>query len=63
MALSDLRREALAPAKRREPFGRLHVSAALPLLEAIAAGQPGTVPLELEGGGGGPIWCVDLERV
>lgn len=59
--LSDPRREEVAAAKRRERFGPLYVSATLPLLEAVVAGRPGTIPLELEGGGSTRIWCVDLE--
>jgi hypothetical protein len=60
-ALAGLRRDAVSPVKRREPFGALYVAAALPLLERAVLGRPGTVALELEGGADGPVWCVDLE--
>jgi len=60
--LSRLRREAVAPLKRREAFGGLYVSAGLPLLEQIARGRPGAVALELETGGAEPVACVDVER-
>ena len=59
--LSKLRRDSVAPVKRHERFGDLYVSAALPLLERIAAGRPGSVPLELQGQDSGLAWCVDLE--
>jgi hypothetical protein len=59
--LSELRRDAVAPVKRHERFGDLYVSAALPLLERIVLGRPGTVALELEGEGEERVWCVDLE--
>jgi len=62
-SLSGLRRDAVAPVKHHDRFGRLYVAAALPLLERIALGRPGTVPLELEGERAGPVSCVDLELV
>ena len=49
-----------APENSDSHFGPLFISAALPLLERIVLGEPGTVPLELESEGGGPIGCVDL---
>jgi hypothetical protein len=63
-ALSGLRRDAIAPVKRHERFGGLYVAAALPLLERVALGRPGTVALELEADaeGGGRVWCIDVER-
>jgi len=61
--LSGLRRDAVAPVKRHDRFGRLYVAAALPLLERIVLGRPGTVALELEGERPGPVSCVDLELV
>ena len=58
--LSGLRRDAVAPEKRHESFGGLYVSAALPLLERIAMGRPGTIALELEGEEPvGMVGCVD----
>jgi len=59
--LSSPRRADVKPVSQRAPFGGLYVSGALPLLEAIAAGRPGTIPLQVESGDPGPIWCVDLE--
>ena len=59
--LSGLRRAEVAPAKRHERFGSLYVSAALPLLERIVLGRPGTVALEFEADASGPVACVDLE--
>ena len=61
--LSELRRDAIAPLKLDPRFGRLHVSAALPLLERIVVGRPGTVALEFEGESTGAVWCVDVELV
>lgn len=55
------RRADVKPVGPREPFAGLYVSGALPLLEAIAAGRPGTIPLQVESGDPGPVWCVDLE--
>jgi hypothetical protein len=59
--LSGLRRADVKPVPQREPFAGLYVSGALPLLESIAAGRPGTVPLQVESGDPGPVWCLDLE--
>ena len=61
--LSGFRRDAVAPVKNYDRFGKLYVSAALPLLERIALGRPGTVALELAGECYGPVSCVDLELV
>ena len=58
-----MRRDAVAPVKHHDRFGRLYVGAALPLLERIVLGRPGTVALELEGERPGPVSCVDLELV
>jgi hypothetical protein len=60
-ALSALRRDAVAPVKRSARFGRLIVSAALPLLEQVALRRPGCVALELEDGAEARVWCVDVE--
>jgi len=49
--------------KHHDRFGRLYIGAALPLLERIVHGRPGTVALELEGEHPGPVHCVDLELV
>ncbi len=62
-AVSNLRRDAIAPVKRHERFGDLYVAAALPLLEQIVLGRPGPTALEMEGLGEGLAWCVDLELV
>ncbi len=59
--LSGLRHENVAPVKRHERFGRLYVSAVLPLVEHIVLGRPGTIAIELEGDGGERVACVDLE--
>ena len=61
--LGDVRRDRVAPVKLHDRFGRLHVAAALPLVERIVTGEPGTVGLELEEPGPrpGPGWCVDLD--
>lgn len=63
VALSGLRLDATAAVKRHERFGGLYVSAALPLLEHVALGRPGTVSLELESDASreGRVWCVDVE--
>jgi hypothetical protein len=61
--LSGFRRDAVAPVKNHDRFGRLYVSSALPLLERIVHRRPGTVALELVGERSGPISCVDLELV
>jgi hypothetical protein len=61
--LSGFRRDAVAPVKYHDRFGRLYVGAALPLLERIVQRRPGTVALELVGECSGPISCVDLELV
>ncbi len=62
-ALSGFRRDAVAAVKHHERFGGLFVGAALPLLERIVFGRPGTVALELEGRVPGPVRCLDLELV
>jgi len=59
--VSGLRREEVSPVRQSDRFGRLDVSAALPLLEGIVLGRPGTIPLELEADDSGPVWCLDLE--
>ena len=61
--LSGMRRDAVGPVKHHDRFGRLYVGAALPLLEQIVLGRPGTVALELEGESSGPVSCVDIEIV
>ena len=61
--LSGFRRDAVAPVKQHDRFGRLYVAAALPLLERIALGRPGTVALEPVGERYGSVSCVDLELV
>ncbi len=62
-AISNLRRDAIAPVKRHEHFGDLYVAAALPLLEQVVLGRPGTAALEMEGLDKGLAWCVALELV
>lgn len=57
--LTDIRRAAVAPVPRRAPFGGLHASAALPLIEHIVEQKTGTIALELEGGPAGAVWCLD----
>ncbi len=59
--LSGLRHDNVSPVKRHERFGRLYVSALLPLVEHIVLGRPGTVAIELEGDCGERVACVDLE--
>jgi len=62
--LTRWRRDAVAPVKPIDPFGGLYVSAALPLLERVVQGRPGTVALEVEDRSavsGGVIGCVDVE--
>jgi len=61
--LSGMRRDAVAAVKHHDRFGRIYVGAALPLLERIVLGRPGTVALELEGEHPGSVSCVDLELV
>ena len=61
--LSEMRRDAVTPIGRHDRFGRLSVAAALPLLERIVLGRPGTVALELEDERPGPVSCVDLDLV
>lgn len=61
--LSGFRRDAVAPVKHHDRFGRLYLGAALPLLERIVFRRPGTVALELVGERSGPVSCVDLELV
>jgi hypothetical protein len=61
--VSGLRRDAVAPVKHHDRFGRLYVAAALPLLERIVLRRPGTVALEWEGELTGSVSCVDLELV
>ena len=61
--LSGMRRDAVAAVKHHDRFGRIYVGAALPLLERIVLGCPGTVALELEGERSGPVPCVDLDLV
>lgn len=58
--LSTLRRRAVAALPDHAHFGHLHVGAALPLVEAIADGRPGTFALELDSGRRNPVWAVDL---
>ena len=60
--ISDLRRDAIGALKPIAPFGSLHVSAAIPLLEAIAEGRSGPVALEFEGSEITLPWCVDVEN-
>ena len=59
--LTRLRRASIAPVPDLERFGRLYVSAALPLLEQIVRGQSGNIALELASVNQGPVWCVDFE--
>jgi hypothetical protein len=59
--LTEFRRAAIAPVPDHERFGRLHVSAALPLIEHIVRGQPGSVALALTPEAPGPVWCVDVQ--
>jgi len=61
--LAELRRATIAPVPDHERFGRLYVSAALPLLEQIVRGQPGSIALELACDNQGSVWCVDLQLV
>jgi hypothetical protein len=61
--ISGFRRDAVAPVKPCDRFGRLYVGAALPMLERIVHRRPGTVALEIVGEHSGPISCVDLELV
>jgi hypothetical protein len=61
--LSHLRSDAHQPVEPRERFGRLYVSAGLPLLEHAVFRKSGTIALELEGPLNGPVWCVDLEQL
>ena len=61
--LTQLRRATIAAVPDHERFGRLYVSAALPLLEQIVRGQSGSIALELASGDQGPVWCVDLQLV
>jgi hypothetical protein len=61
--LSELRRAAIAPIPDHERFGRLYVSAALPLLERTVRGESGSIALELASEDPGPVWCVDLQVV
>jgi hypothetical protein len=60
--LSSLRREGVAALQPEAHFGALHVAAGVPLLEQVARGGEGTVALEFASKGGGPVWCVDVER-
>jgi hypothetical protein len=60
--LSSLRREAVEPLQPEEHFGSLHVAAGVPLLERVTRGQAGSVALEFASKGGGPVWCVDVDR-
>lgn len=65
--LADVRRDGVARIAPHPRFGRLHVAAALPLIERIVHGTSGTTALELEEGGArgrggeGRVWCLDLE--
>ncbi len=59
--LSDLRRDAIAALKHDDSFGRLHVAAALPLMECIVRGKSGTVALEFQEDAGEAVWCLDVE--
>ena len=59
--LSNLRTDAVARVKPHDHFGRLYIAAALPLFEHVVLRRPGTVALELEGDGLGPVYCVDVE--
>ena len=61
--LTDFRRDAVAPVKHHDRFGPLYVGGALPLLERIVLGRPGTVALEVVSERSGPIHCVDLELI
>ncbi len=61
-ALKDLARTQTSGARLHERFGGLYVSAGLPLIESLVRGQPGTLPLELEGMNSGPIWTVRVEN-
>jgi len=79
VALSNLRRDAVPALPSHPHFGRLHVSAALPLLESIALGRAGCCALELAEGSvvevnvetnaeanveaKRPTWCVDIEVI
>jgi hypothetical protein len=59
--LSDLRRDTVPRTRAQAPFGPLYVSAALPLIERIVGQRAGTVALELDTEGEGPVWCLDLK--
>ena len=54
------RREDSQGCTPRPEFGALYVSAVLPLVECIAAGRSGVVPLELDVGAEGPVWSTDV---
>lgn len=59
--LGDLRRESLPPLEHDDLFGRLHVSAALPLIERIVNGSSGTLALDFESDAHQAVWCLDLK--
>lgn len=59
--LSGMRRGGVAALKPEQHFGTLHIAAAIPLLEHVVQGRPGTVALEFESRGSAPVWCVDVE--
>ncbi len=59
--LHGLRAGKLDPARPADVFEGLHVAAALPLIEAIVAGDIGTIALSAEADEDGQVWCVELE--
>lgn len=61
--VSGLRRRDVAPVARHPRFGGLYVSAALPLLEAVANGRRERVALELDHGQTQGVWTIDVEGV
>jgi len=59
--IRDIQREKAEPLSQSSYFGSLHVSAALPLLEAIVKERAGNVALEFTADDTGSVWRAELE--
>ena len=60
-AVSGLKRRSPSPVPPSDAFGRLHVSAALFLMEAITKGRTGTVPLQFAEPSDSELWSIEFE--
>ena len=60
-ALGSIDRHKLQPMSMSPHFGRLHVSAALPLIEAAYRGSSGIIPVQFQESPSDETWCIELQ--